>query len=243
MKKLPLWTKIVLPMLFIIVLVIFIFGGTIYDFMKIRPLATGEVIPNVYAIRTGIVNTYLVKGDNGYIMIDAGGSKEQVEKGLQDLEILPEKIVAIFLTHSDHDHIASIPLFINAKLYLPEMEVQMIDRTTKRNRNNSNSLDSKFSTIKDNDEIEIAGITIRSIANPGHTPGSMSFLINDEFLFTGDAMGLIKGRASLFISIYNMDEKTQAESISKLATLDMKYIFTAHHGYSDNPTFVFENWK
>ena len=243
MKKLPLWAKIVLPTFLIIALVALFFGGTLYDFIQINPLATGEVIPNVYAVRTGTVNSYLVKGDSGYIMIDAGSSKEQVEMALKDLEILPEEIISIFLTHSDSDHTASVSLFQNANLYLPELEVQMIDGTTMRNSRRSNSLDSIFLTLKDNDVIEINRNTIRCIATPGHTPGSMSFLINDEYLFTGDAMGLINGKADLFISIYNMDEEMQAESISKLSTIGTQYIFTAHHGYSDNPIFVFEGWQ
>ena len=242
MNKLPLWAKIVLPILLIIALTALLFGGTLYDFIQINPLATGEVVPNVYAARTGTVNFYLIKGDSGYIMIDAGGSKEQAERALRDLEILPEEIVAILLTHSDSDHTASIPLFSNAKLYLPELEVQMIDGTTMRNSRRSNSLDSVFLVLKDNDEIEIDGNTILCIATPGHTPGSMSFLINNEYLFVGDAMGLINGKAALFISIYNMDEEIQSESISKLAAIGAQYIFTAHHGYSDDPTFAFEKW-
>ena len=237
----PLWFIIVLSIMLILALTAFIFRRTIYDFANISPLATGEVIPNIYAVKTGSVNFYLIKGDTGYILIDAGGSIEQADRALKDLKILPDDIVAIFLTHSDSDHTASIPLFSNAKLYIHELEVQMIDGTTKRNSRRSNSLDAGFSVLKDNDKVEMDGITVLGIATPGHTPGSMSFMLNDKYLFTGDSMALINGKVSLFISVYNMDEKIQSESLKKLSDVGAKYIFTAHHGYSDNPAYVFEN--
>jgi len=69
----------------------------------------------------------LVRGDSGYIAIDAGSDKRQAEVGLYELGILLQDIFAIFLTHGDSDHIAAISLFPNATLDLSENEVQMID--------------------------------------------------------------------------------------------------------------------
>ena len=242
MNALPLSAKIAIVVVILIVVLLVIFSKTIYQFSTMNSHATGKIIPNVFAIKTGIVNCYLVKGDKGYVMIDAGTNKDQVEKALQELAIKPEEIKAILLTHSDSDHTTSIPLFTNAQLYLPELEVQMIDGTTMRNRFGRNSLDSKYLTIKDNDVMEIAGYSIKCLATPGHTPGSMSYLFNNEYLFVGDTMSLIKGKAELFLAIYNMDDDMQAISIAKLANVPAKYVFTGHHGYSDNPGLVFEKY-
>ena len=244
MKKLPKWAKpTIIITLFVITLTILLFGRTLYDFSKTNVLATSEIIPNIYAKKTGSVNCFLIRGEEGYIMVDTGSNIVQTEKALSELGIMPEQITAILLTHSDSDHVAAVSLFTNADVYLSESEVQLIDGTTRRFWWGNNSLDREFTTINDNEVLQIAGYEILCIAVPGHTPGSMSFLFNNEYLFVGDAMGLINGKAGLFINVFNMDEEAQATSISKLAAVDAQYIFTSHHGYSDNLVFVFDEWE
>ena len=45
-----------------------------------KPIKTGEVMPNVFAIATGMVNFYLVKAKQKYIAFDAGASASTGEK-------------------------------------------------------------------------------------------------------------------------------------------------------------------
>ncbi len=244
MKKIPLLAKIMIPVLILIILLsVFLFGRPLYEQSKMKPLETGEVVSNVYAINNGFVNCYLVKGDSGYIMIDAGKDQEQTLKALQELGISPEEVIAILLTHSDGDHVAALSRFSKAKIYLPEWEVQMIDGTTKRNILGSNNLDSDYVILKDKEVIEIAGYSIQCIATPGHTPGSMSYLFGAEYLFVGDTMSLQNGKADLFNAYFNMDNDAQAKSLAKLATVQAEYIFTGHYGYSDDSVFAFNDWR
>lgn len=51
---------------------------------------------------------------------------------------------------------------------------------------------------------------------PGHTPGSMCYLVNGRDLFTGDSLSLKAGRAGLFNEFFNMDSETQKKSLRKL---------------------------
>ena len=259
MKKLPKWAKIVLPIFFVVALAAILLVPPLYVYQsginQLTPLPTGQVTSSVFVAKVGHDNFFLIRGDDGYIMIDASGDKEQAESALQELGILAEDVSAIFLTHTDPDHIAAISLFPNANLYLSELEVQMIDGTTRRASGLllflatitrhpilDHSFEYEYSTLADNEVIEIDGNVIQAISTPGHTLGSMSFLVNDKYLFTGDAMSMSNGRADLFISLLNMDEDMAAESISRLAEVQAEYIFTAHHGYSTDLAYVFEGW-
>jgi hypothetical protein len=48
-------------------------------------------------------------------------------------------------------------------------------------------------------------------------------------------MSLKNGKADLFNEFFNMDSETEKESIKKLAALqNIKYIFTAHYGFTDD---------
>jgi glyoxylase-like metal-dependent hydrolase (beta-lactamase superfamily II) len=78
-------------------------------------------------------------------------------------------------THQHADHISGARMLakaVNAKLYL-------------------NSLDSynktDFINLKDGDKIEVSDIVIEAVHTPGHTKGSMTFLVNDQLL-TGDTL-------------------------------------------------------
>ncbi|MCK5695449.1 MAG: MBL fold metallo-hydrolase [Desulfobacula sp.] len=47
-----------------------------------------------------------------------------------------------------------------------------------------------YTTVKDGDVISCSndGVLVKAIHTPGHTPGSMSYLIDDKFLIAGDAV-------------------------------------------------------
>ena len=256
MKKIPRWGKITLSTFLVVILLIAaFFGRTLHGLRLLEPIPTRAITDDVYAVLTGPANFFLIRGDSGYIAIDAGANKEEATEGLSRLGIDPSRIVAIFLTHSDSDHTAAISLFPNARLYLSEQEVQMIDGTTDRTNALFRVLSRvaglhlpdpgfpyEYQTLVHNDKKEIDGVFVQSILTPGHTPGSMSFLVNERYLFTGDAMSLRDGRAGRMPHLLDMNNQQAIESISKIATISAQYIFTSHHGYSGNLDFVFENW-
>lgn len=92
--------------------------------------------------------------------------------------------------------------------------------------------------------IKNGDIKIKGILTPGHTPGSMCWIINDKYLFIGDAMSIKSGKAELFNSIFNMDDDLQARSLKKLAKLKgIKYVFSDHYGYTNDFESAFAKWK
>lgn len=199
-------------------------------------LKTQEVISDVYALNDTIVNSYLVKiGLDKYIAIDAGNKSESLSEELEKLDISPDKIIAVFLTHSDYDHTGGISVFKNADVYLPEKEVKMIDGSTSRNLFLKNKLEVKYKVIKDQEEVAIGDTKVKAILSNGHTTGHSSYLINAEYLFVADSLKIENGKAIPFPKIANMNEQAALESIERLKALaGIKYTFTGHYGFSEN---------
>lgn len=205
---------------------------------------TVEIVKNVFSIKDSFVNIYLVKNGEHYIAIDAGNTKDDIQQELKKLTIDPAKVDAVLLTHSDGDHVAGISLFKNAVVYLSEQEEQMINGRKSRFFIFGNKIDAeKYRLIADKQIMTIGNIKIQGFLTPGHTPGTMCYLVNDSLLFTGDALKLKNGKIEPFDKFFNMDSKTATQSIGKFISIPgVKYIFTAHYGYTDNFSGALKEW-
>ena len=102
----------------------------------------------------------------------------------------------------------------------------------------------EYNRLKDDDIVKIGSITIKAISTPGHTPGSMAYLINDTALFTGDAIKLSKGKAKTFSSVLNIEKKERENSIKKIAKLpNIHLLATAHYGYTKDFIEAMSQWN
>jgi len=210
---------------------------------KMTPLESQEFNEDVYVIQDSFVNMFLIKGDEHYIAIDAGNSADHIRQELDKLNIKAEEVAAVFLTHTDTDHVAALSLFGNATIYISEAEAQMIDGRTPRFVFVHNSFEYEPELVKDGQIINVSGLKVQGISTPGHTPGAMSYLINDKYLFVGDSMSLEDGHVNLFNEFFNMDSETQRASLKRLAGLSgVEYLFTAHYGVTDDYAKAFSAW-
>ena len=205
---------------------------------------TGEVIPNIYAVSNRQVCFYIVKTNQKYIAIDAGGNSDMSVQELNKLNITPEDVAAGFLTHTDSDHVAALGLFVNAKVYISKPEEQLINGSVKRAFFMDNKLHCSYETLDDGETVDIDGVRIKCMITPGHTIGSACYIMDGKYLFSGDNFGLKNGKATLFIRFFNMDGNKQKNSIREIAKLhNIEAIFTAHHGQSQNFAEAFESWR
>ncbi len=211
---------------------------------RMSAVETGEIAKNVYSVKYSIVNMFLVKDGENYIAIDAGNDKDIVLQELKKLNIDPGKVTANLLTHSDGDHVAGISLFKNADVYLALEEEQMINGKKSRFLIFGNGINSnKRNLIEDQQIIKIGDTKIQCFLVPGHTPGSMCYLVNDSLLFTGDALKLNKGKVERFYSLFNMDSEAASQSIGKIVRIPgVQYLFTAHNGYTDDFDNAIKDW-
>jgi glyoxylase-like metal-dependent hydrolase (beta-lactamase superfamily II) len=214
------------------------------EIKKMTPVETKEITDNIFAIKDSFSDIYLIKDSNSYIAIDAGNDIAIVAQELKKLNINPDNVIAVILTHTDGDHIASIQLFKNARVYLSKQEAQLINGEKSRFLFFGNKIDAKEYTLIDDQQVfRIGNVKIKGYLTEGHTPGSMCYFVNDKYLFTGDALSLKDGRIDTFNDFFNMDSKTATKSIDRITSIpEAAYIFTAHYGYSNNYKNAVKDW-
>ena len=215
------------------------------EIARMKHLETQEIVSGIYAIKTKNANFYVVEMGDDRIAIDAGGGNKNIARAeLDKLNIDPDKITAVLLTHTDFDHISALRLFQNATIYISKQEEQMIDSSVPRLLGRpQRKLKCAYTTIEGNEELCFGKIRVKPILTPGHTSGSMSFMIDSKYLFVGDNLSLQNGQVSLFNSRFNMSDDMQRESIENLAQIaSTEYIFTAHYGFTDKPKEAFRNF-
>lgn len=175
-------------------------------------LDTGVVGDGVYAIRDGMVNLFVVKGSDGLVCVDAGWRPVAVAKEFATLGLAPAQVVAVFLTHFHWDHARGTKAFPNARVYVGE------GGTTGE-------------AVHDRQEITAAGLPVRVVGTPGHTLGSMSYVVGGRYLFTGDALRLRRGEVVPNYFWLGGDRGAMRQSIGKLDTIDdVECLLTAHCG-------------
>jgi hydroxyacylglutathione hydrolase len=214
------------------------------ELRKMAPLPTGQIVDNIYAIRDGYVNFYLVQDRDQYIAIDAGKNAHRVGEELNKLNIDKSKVVAVLLTHTDRDHVGGLELFEKAKVHISEAEEALLNGTAHRVLIFGNKMSGRYEKIADNTTINFGDISVRSVLTPGHTLGSTCYVVNTKFLFTGDTLSLRNGYADIFSRLFNMDTPSQVESLKRISNLPgVRYLFTAHHGFTSHYTTAFGKWN
>ncbi len=151
--------------------------------MEIKSILVSEAYTNCYIVKNE-------KTGEGFIL-DPGGSALKISKIVEEMQMIPK---AILLTHGHFDHIAAVDELrdrYGVKVYVSEEEFKFM-------QNYNNNLSVYFGegfivkpdiALKDGEELEIAGIKIKFILTPGHTPGSGCFYVEEEgVLFSGDTL-------------------------------------------------------
>ena len=92
--------------------------------------------------------------------------------------------------------------------------------------------------------IDINGIKIECFLVPGHTWGHMVYLVDDKYLFTGDALWLGADGGYSFISSLAEDNRLAVKSLAvleqKLQSRGLHPLFlTGHTGWTDDFEFAF----
>jgi len=197
----------------------------------------------VYAKRFLYFNLYVIKGNDGDILIDTGFicMKRRIKKWLDNFNI---KLIVLTHAHIDHIWNASyIKKIYNCDIAISENDVKNIDNSIINSipSNNKHKLWTKIMNygmkkfnapkfkidmlLKDNQIINKYGIKLKAVSLPGHTDGSMGFMYNN-FLFAGDA--LVNRKKHPQIAYQNQDNEKAKNSYEKILDLNPDIIFLGH---------------
>ncbi|MCX7027149.1 MAG: MBL fold metallo-hydrolase [Spirochaetes bacterium] len=208
---------------------------------------TGKIAEGFYLINEGFVCSYLLAARDRFIAFDSGIEPKTIVLALTDLSIDPAKVDTVLLTHSDRDHIGGRAAFPNAQAFISKAEEVMLDHSHARflGITYNKPLPFEYSTLEPGQELLIDdSVEIRCLHTPGHTTGSMSFLIDDSILIVGDECNLRKGKAVLNMRMLSIDNNMRRDSIKQLAKLEgISLLCTAHSGYTANFSSAMKKWR
>jgi len=208
---------------------------------------TGRIGDNFYLINEGYVCSYLLAVGDRFVAFDAGTKPAAITKAFASLSIDPAKVAAVFFTHSDRDHVGGRAAFPKAQAFISKAEEAMLDHSRARflGVTYNKPLAFEYSTLEPGEELLLYdSVGIRCLHTPGHTAGSMSFLVDDSILIVGDECNLRRGKAVLDMRLINMDNELRADSIRTLAKLDgIGLLCTAHSGYTKDFKSAMEAWR
>ncbi len=139
------------------------------------------------------VNTYIVFNDEtkeGFL-IDPGGQEKKIEKIIRDENI---DLKFILNTHCHIDHV-SMDNYFKGKYSIDIIAAKEEEQILKNLEEQAEYLGFEYTGdvvidryLKDGEVIELGDMKILSVFTPGHSPGSVSFLVNDKHLFSGDTL-------------------------------------------------------
>ena len=220
-----------------------------------KPLNTGWIDEHVACVREWVANIFFYRKGSTTIMIDAGYNYDRLAEKMNWLGIAPASIRHILITHQDTDHIGAVEadspgLFKNAKLYTGEIENRYLTGEVRRRvlyhlyKLPPVAIKNEKRLLHDGEVLDIDGIKIECFLVPGHTWGHMVYLIDDKYLFTGDALWFGVDGGYSFIDALAEDNELSMRSLEeleqKLRKRGLRPVFiTGHTGWTDNFDFAF----
>lgn len=179
-------------------------------------------------------NTWIVRGSGAScVVVDPGflgtDDRRRVLDALSGLK--PE---AVLLTHGHMDHIygvAELQRLFGVQVYMSPEDVRTMEYYDRVNKFGLPVADHSFdiTPVTDGSIVEAAGLKFKAIGTPGHSPGSVCWLCEEEgIMFTGDTLfaGAI-GRTDLIYGDYDDEIRSIME---KLVFLDGGIRILPGHG-------------
>lgn len=220
-----------------------------------KPLNTGRIDERVLCVREWVANMFFYTKNGTTIMINAGYNYDRLKEKMGWLDLDPAQIRHILLTHQDTDHVGAVEadsdgLFRDARLYIGEVENRYLTGEVRRRvifglyKLPMVKTDNERVLLQEGQVLDIEGVKVECFLVPGHTWGHMVYLLDDEYLFTGDTLWFGADGGYSFINGLAEDNRLAVRSLTALEqrlrsrSLRPK-IITGHTGWTDDLDFAF----
>jgi metallo-beta-lactamase class B len=205
-----------------------------------------KVFDNVYVLATksanGGVSAWAITTSAGIILIDATydySVKEIVDDGLRKLGLNPADIKVIFVTHNHRDHVGGAKYLQD--LYKPRVYMAPADWDIVRTQNPTGAADGPPVPARDLDATDgqrytLGDTTITVYITPGHTPGTLSFLMPVKIkgvthmaaFWGGTGIGRQTGAENLAL---HSASAARLDQLARAANADV--LLSNHDGFSE----------
>jgi glyoxylase-like metal-dependent hydrolase (beta-lactamase superfamily II) len=203
----------------------------------------------IISLSFGMVQVFLIKGDKN-ILVDTGlsGKFARVVEELEKNNVDPKSISLIVCTHNHGDHVGevcSLKELTGAKVAIHRSEAESLSRgksieatptglfgkVLSKFFGNHGFKPVKADVLVDNElRLDEFGVKGRLIHTPGHTPGSITVVLDNGSVIVGD---MFSGKKSgeeykATLPIFAADLNILRESMKKVVKLAPKRIYNSH---------------
>ena len=155
-----------------------------YDSAKTVP--PFKIFDNLYYVGIDWVSAYLIKTDEGLILIDAlyRNYPAHILQSVKELGFDPKQIKYILCTHGHYDHCEgadTLKKITNARIGMTETDWQIAEWKLKNDYASVTTRLTRDWVINDGDSLQLGGTTLKFYVTPGHTLGvlSIAFPVRD----------------------------------------------------------------
>lgn len=182
-------------------------------------------------IKTGCLftNTYIVSNGSTCLVIDPGDELSKINEYLNSKNL---KVRAILLTHGHYDHFGvakELALIEHCHIYASLYDKELFEDSSKNGSRKFSKNDLILDNITYFDEeviLELGEFVVEVVFLPGHTPGSVAYIVG-EALFSGDT--LFKGTYGR-VDLYGGNKNDMKKSLEYLFSLDSSLKVFPGHG-------------
>ena len=193
---------------------------------------------------SGDCNIYLVNGGSELALIDTGGGYgiQSILENIRKDGLDPKKITKTLITHCHFDHIGGnydIKEETGTDIICHPADrepIETLNALSLYNMATERGLEFKAApidyTVKDGDIIKLGELELKVVHNPGHTPGCISFLFEDDgvkSLLCGDIAGA-SGRLG-YINGPGFVLDDWKKSIKKLLEVNPQRLYPGHNTF------------
>ena len=110
------------------------------------------------------VNAYVVHAPEGDVIVDAGAEPEKI------LAAVRQPVSAVLVTHGHADHVNALGAVLRETNAPPYVHPDDADRTGV----------TVYEPLDDGQQLDLAGERLLVIHTPGHSPGSVTFVVGED---------------------------------------------------------------
>ena len=167
----------------------------------------------------GRSNCGMIHTTEGVVLVDTTARPTDIQAYMESVQITPEDVCRVLITHSHSDHTSGIPLFDCPVLAHKLTRQRIKKRGTKRAKQQVPT-----EVFEDRIDLEIGGVKLEVIHVGGHTPGSSVVWLPDAgVLFAGDL--IFEGRYP-FLATANVPDLMDA--LRRLPSFGARLIVPGH---------------
>lgn len=210
-----------------------------------RPVKPFRVIGNIYYVGAEGVSSFLIVSPGGHILLDSGlpETVPHIQRNVKELGFKLSDVKILINSHAHFDHaggLAELKKLTGAKLMVSEGDADQVTRGGRGDFAWGDAYTYEPATVdrvlKDQDKVEVGGVTMVARVTPGHTRGCTSWTMtirdggkNLKVVFVGSTT--IPGYKLVKNQAYPKIIEDYAYSFSLLRSLKCDVFLAPHPGF------------